>query len=175
MALGIVGWFQVVKRISMLPIVCFTPQQDCTAALVNRIAKVKNALYIQAYSFTSKSISQAVVDAQKRGVDVRFIVDKTQFDCQHFSIAGRVLAAGVNSRVDVKPIIAHNKIMIGDHRWVETGSFNFTFSAQHRNAENMVFLFDSHSIQAFNSNFLERWKQSVPIIQNPCHFKRYNK
>ena len=65
--------------------VCFTPKQDCTDLIVDTIATAKKTLLVQAYSFTSAPIAKAVVDARKRGVDVRVILDKSQFSQKYSS------------------------------------------------------------------------------------------
>jgi isopropylmalate/homocitrate/citramalate synthase len=48
--------------------------------------------------------------------------------------------AGIAVRQDGKHAIAHNKVMVIDQAVVITGSFNFTNSAETRNAENVLIL-----------------------------------
>ncbi len=57
--------------------------------------------------------------------------------------------------------IAHNKVMIFDRKTVETGSFNFTYSAQHRNAENVLIIQNKALAAAYLKNWFRRKKQSV--------------
>lgn len=161
-------------RKMMLPVICFTPQNHCANLLVQHINQLTSSLKVQSYTFTSKKIGRAIIAAYKRGVKVQMIFDKSQFDCQHYSYAGKMLRQGIPMRVDVKPTIAHNKVMLGDHTWVETGSFNYTYSAQHKNAENLLFLTGNRSIAAYQHNFQNRWQQSIPIIKDPCWFHRYS-
>jgi phosphatidylserine/phosphatidylglycerophosphate/cardiolipin synthase-like enzyme len=40
--------------------------------------QAQKTVYVQAYSFTTAPIAQALVDAHKRGVDVQVILDKSQ-------------------------------------------------------------------------------------------------
>ena len=49
---------------------CFVPGQDCTNVVVQELGKAKKFVRIQAYGFTSKPIEDALVSAEKRGVDV---------------------------------------------------------------------------------------------------------
>src|SRR5579862_9666291 len=56
-------------------IVLFSPSGGCTNALVAEINKATKTLDIEAYSFTSAPIADAVAAAFDRGVRVRLIVD----------------------------------------------------------------------------------------------------
>jgi phosphatidylserine/phosphatidylglycerophosphate/cardiolipin synthase-like enzyme len=63
-------------------------------------------------------------------------------------------------RFDGSHAIAHNKVMIVDDNIVITGSFNFTNSAQTRNAENLLVLRSADLAQNYKANWLEHWKHS---------------
>jgi phosphatidylserine/phosphatidylglycerophosphate/cardiolipin synthase-like enzyme len=51
--------------------VCFTPGGNCTDAIVRALGDAKRTILVQAYSFTSAPIAKALLDAHKRGVQVR--------------------------------------------------------------------------------------------------------
>ena len=116
---------------------CFTPGEDCSTLLINQINAAQKSIDVQAYSFTSYKIAKALVKAAQRGVEVKIILDKTQFDGLHFSVAAYLQQAGITLYNDNQVAIAHNKVMIIDDAIVETGSFNFTYAAQNKNAENI--------------------------------------
>jgi len=48
----------------------FSPHGGCTDSIVKEISKAKSEILVQAYSFTSKEIAKALVDAHKRGIHV---------------------------------------------------------------------------------------------------------
>jgi phosphatidylserine/phosphatidylglycerophosphate/cardiolipin synthase-like enzyme len=141
---------------------CFVPDgPSCERLLVDTINSTKRSLLIQAYSFTSAPIAQAVVKAHQRGVDVRVILDKSQVS-QKYTSATFLRNEGVPLVIDTKPAIAHNKVMVFDHEAVFTGSFNFTRAAQSRNAENgMVIRGDSSVVKAYTDNWTTRFNQST--------------
>lgn len=58
--------------------VCFTPGNDCSLKIINVISQAKKQILVQAYSFTSKPIANALVQARKRGVEVKVILDGSQ-------------------------------------------------------------------------------------------------
>lgn len=139
--------------------VCFTPGQPCTLLLVSTINEAKQSIYVQAYSFTSKPIADSLVAAEHRGVNVFIILDKSQLK-QRDSQLHAVFDAHIPIWIDSKVAIAHNKVMIIDGREVVTGSFNFTNSAQERNAENMLIVNDNVLANQYYINWLSRKNKS---------------
>jgi phosphatidylserine/phosphatidylglycerophosphate/cardiolipin synthase-like enzyme len=141
---------------------CFVPDgPSCERLLVDNIESTKRSLLIQAYSFTSAPIAQAVVKAHQRGVDVRVILDKSQVS-QKYTSATFFRNAGIMVVIDTRPAIAHNKVMVFDQEAVFTGSFNFTRSAQRRNAENGILIRgDSSIIKSYTDNWNSRFNQST--------------
>jgi len=138
---------------SLPPIeVYFSPKGGCTEAVVKEIDAAKTKILVQAYSFTSAPIAKALVDAHRRGVDVRVILDKSQRG-EKYSSADFVQHAGIPIWIDAKHQIAHNKIMIIDGATVITGSFNFTKNAEQNNAENLLVLRSPELATKYASNW----------------------
>jgi hypothetical protein len=50
---------------------------DPTESVVAAVDHAHKQVLVQAYEFTSAAIAKSVVDAQKRGLDVRVILDKS--------------------------------------------------------------------------------------------------
>ncbi len=119
--------------------VYFSPDGGCTDAIVNALAAAHSRVLVQAYTFTAKPIAQALLDAKKRGVEVRIILDKSQ-RTERYSEADFFAHMGIPTFIDPVHAIAHNKIMIIDNNTVITGSFNFTKAAEEHNAENLLVL-----------------------------------
>ena len=143
--------------------ICFTPQENCTAILINQIKQAKNSIYIQSYSFTSYKIAKALVDAYERGVEVNLILDSSDFDPKNFSQESYFRASGLSIWRDDQVHIAHNKVMIFDENTVETGSFNYTTSAQKYNAENMLIIKDKTLAETYLKNWNTRKALSTKI------------
>ncbi len=115
----------------------FSPKGGCTEAVVREIQGARREVLVLAYSFTSKPISQALVDAKLRGVHVEIVLDhsneKEEYSDLHF-----FLEQGLAPLIDPHHAIAHNKVMVLDGRTILTGSFNFTHQAEAENAENLL-------------------------------------
>ncbi|MFZ3136229.1 MAG: phospholipase D family protein [Thermodesulfovibrionales bacterium] len=119
--------------------VYFSPHGSCTDAIVKEISRAKQEILVQAYSFTSKEIAKALIDAHKRGIHTEIILDKSN-KSQKYSAADFTFNMGIPTFIDAEHQIAHNKIMIIDKETVITGSFNFTKAAEEKNAENLLIL-----------------------------------
>ncbi len=121
--------------------VYFSPRGGRTEAIVAALNKAKSEVLVQAYSFTSKDIAKALVDAHKRGVHVEIILDKSNRNHKgKYSAADFTAHMGIPTFIDAEHAIAHNKVMIIDKDVVVTGSFNFTKAAENSNAENLIII-----------------------------------
>lgn len=125
--------------------VLFTPGDNVADSIVSEINNAKESVFVQAYSFTSPDIAKAVADAHKRKLNVIVILDKSQ-KTEKYSSATYLFNNNVPTYIDKKHAIAHNKIIIIDRKIILTGSYNFTKSAEERNAENSVKITDDQNI-----------------------------
>jgi len=119
---------------------------------VNALNLATNAVLVQAYSFTSAPIARALVEAQRRGVKVQIILDKSQ-RTEKYSEADFLTHQGVPTLIDAEHAIAHNKIIVIDSYLVLTGSFNFTRAAEENNAENLLLINDP----VLARQYIENW------------------
>lgn len=133
--------------------VYFSPKGGCTEAVVNELNSATKSIMVQAYSFTSAPIAEALVEAHKRGVKVEVILDKSQ-ETEKYSEADFLANMGVPVRIDAQHAIAHNKIMVLDDATVITGSFNFTKSAEQSNAENLLVIRSAELAGIYAGNWL---------------------
>ena len=132
--------------------VYFSPKGGCTEAAVKEINAARPTILVQAYSFTSAPIAKALVDANKRGVQIQVILDKSQRS-EKYSSADFVQHAGIPIKIDAKHAIAHNKIMVIDKATVITGSFNFTKHAEENNAENLLVIRSPELAAKYTANW----------------------
>ncbi len=152
--------------------VCFTPGEDCTGLITNELATAKHSVYVQAYSFTSTPIARALVDAEKRGVKVMVILDKSQSKHNRYTSATFLENNHIPIWIDYRPAIAHNKVMIIDDEIVITGSFNFTNAAQYKNAENLLVIHNKSLANVYTDNWQHRELQSYIYSGEAPHPKK---
>jgi phosphatidylserine/phosphatidylglycerophosphate/cardiolipin synthase-like enzyme len=135
----------------------FSPNGGCTQAVVEALNAAKRTILVQAYSFTSVPIAKALVEAKKRGVDVRVILDKSQ-RTERYSGATYLVNEGIPTYIDSAHRIAHNKVMVIDDQEVITGSFNFTKAAESGNAENVLLILHAPELAA---HYTSNWKEHL--------------
>jgi phosphatidylserine/phosphatidylglycerophosphate/cardiolipin synthase-like enzyme len=141
--------------------VYFSPRGGCTDAILSEINQAKTEILLQAYSFTSTPIAQALIRAHQRGVKISAVLDKSNRG-KKYSAATFLQNLGIPVFIDGQHAIAHNKIMIIDNRVVITGSFNFTIAAENKNAENLLILDDLPDLtRAYRENFHNHLRHAV--------------
>jgi phosphatidylserine/phosphatidylglycerophosphate/cardiolipin synthase-like enzyme len=136
--------------------VYFTPPVGAAAAIVRTIDASEREVLVQAYGFTHNAIAQALVRAHQRGVRVYVLLDKKSEKTNRYVI-DMLTQAQVDLRYDGKHAIAHNKVMVIDESVVITGSFNFTNSAETRNAENLLLLKSGELARRYKSEWQIHW------------------
>ena len=135
--------------------VCFTPPSGCGSLIAQEISKAKKTIFVQAYGFTSKPIIYQLKEAKNRGVKVSIILDGGHLS-KNKLIYQELKEVGIEVSSDKMSGIAHNKVMIIDKHKVITGSFNFTKSADTRNAENVVLIDDANIAKQYLVNWKSR-------------------
>jgi phosphatidylserine/phosphatidylglycerophosphate/cardiolipin synthase-like enzyme len=147
--------------------VFFTPGDDVTGKIRAAIDAAKVSVRMQTYSFTEREISQALVDARWRGVDVRVICDRSVRMARGSEVDFLFFGA-VPTWIDSNHDIAHNKVIVIDGRLVLTGSFNYTRSAQTRNAENCLFLTDPDIAASYTRNWEKHVREEKTVPYRPA-------
>lgn len=138
----------------------FTPGDDAAGLIVGTIDAAKSQVLVQAFSFTHREIADALIRAHQRGLDVQVIADKDQNELVESDALRRLVAAGLPVFLDADHLAAHNKVIVIDQNAMRptliTGSFNFTFAAQYRNAENVLVL---HGNPDLTRAFFDNWQR----------------
>lgn len=130
--------------------VYYSPLGGCEAAIVAAIKKAKTDIICIGYEFTSLPIALAMVEAKKRGVDVRVVLDPQESKWSQMPL---LLKNQILVWEDSRHRIQHNKYIVLDKKVVITGSYNFTRNAEHYNAENVLILNDSTLAAQYLTNF----------------------
>lgn len=144
--------------------VYFSPNGGTTQAIIKEINDARSEILVQAYSFTSSPIAKALVDANKRGVKVETILDKSQRK-ETYTEATFLSNMKIPTYIDSKHAIAHNKIIIIDKTTVITGSFNFTKAAEQNNAENLLVIKSKDLAKAYIANWEQHREHSEDYHQ----------
>lgn len=118
----------------------FSPKRNALEVVMSFILSAQSELLVAAYSFTSKEIAFALVEAKNRGVDVRVVVDHGQNNDEQggYKAVDYLSSQGIPVFRSENYAAMHHKFMVADGDSVQLGSFNYTASANSRNAETAV-------------------------------------
>lgn len=148
--------------------VFFSPWDDAEGALLREIGRARHSIHVQAYLLTSRNIARALQSAHGHGVRVSLLADREMVAKGDASLVPQLALAGIPVRLETRYALAHNKIMLIDAEEerpvIMTGSYNFTFSAQARNAENLLILRGNRTLmQTYLANWRRHWDEAQPF------------
>jgi len=147
--------------------VAFPPEEDATGLIVKALREASKSVRVLAYSFTSNEISFALIETKRRGIDVQIIADAEQIRRLEHNKIGLMHQAGVRVWLDEQHQSAHNKVMVidaeGANPTIITGSMNFTYSGQFKNAENLLILRGNKALaDAYATNWQRHHNHATP-------------
>lgn len=147
--------------------ILFTPWDDAEGALLRVIQQAQRSIHVQAYTFSSRNVGWALGEAKRRGVQVEMLADREQVARNEHSLVNTLHDSGIAVWFETRYANAHNKVMIidgeGPDPVVVTGSYNFTFAAQARNAENLLILRGNPPLaRAYLDNWRRHRRDAVP-------------
>ncbi len=136
----------------------FSPADDCPRRIGNLLRAAQQTADICVFTITDDRISDAMLEAHRRGVKLRVITDNEKVTDAGSDIF-RLDDAGVPVRMDRTEYHMHHKFALFDQRALVTGSYNWTRGAANYNAENMVICYDSRLIARFQRQFDHLWDE----------------
>ena len=143
--------------------------EECEPLILQAIRSAKKKIVVAAYAFTRARLAGALVEAHKRGVEVRMKVDARQ---NEYALAIKELRYLEDNGIVVTRIampdenaLMHNKFMVFDDRYVITGSYNYTTAAQVANWENVVWMDSPAMAEQYQRAWdaISSWVPSTPL------------
>jgi phosphatidylserine/phosphatidylglycerophosphate/cardiolipin synthase-like enzyme len=132
--------------------VFFSPNGGAESAIVRNIDSTRSHILVQAYSFTSQPIADALIRAKGRGCYVSIVLDKGQRKAKG-SQWQHCQEHNISVAFDMRAKIQHSKVLVLDSSKVVTGSYNFSKAADKSNAENLLILKDS----GLARHYIQEW------------------
>jgi phosphatidylserine/phosphatidylglycerophosphate/cardiolipin synthase-like enzyme len=146
--------------------VAFSPEAAAAQALVVKtINRAERTIDLAAYSFTSKPIVEALLEAKRRNVTIRVLVDKSSAEDKKGtgkSTLNTLVGAGIAARtVSIYPS-HHDKYIVADDKHLQTGSLDYAKSAAELNSENVLVLWNTPVVaKQYTTHFNNRWSRGV--------------
>ncbi|HDR2357109.1 TPA: phospholipase D family protein [Enterobacter roggenkampii] len=141
----------------------FSPERGALELVLNTIGSARESIRMMGYSFTSPEVVRALVDARRRGVDVKIVLDE-KGNRNRASVAAMnlVAGAGIPVRTNDRYAIMHDKVIVVDGQTVETGSFNYTRAGARKNSENVLVIREMPEVASrYLAHWQSRWSQGT--------------
>lgn len=144
----------------------FSPEAGAERLVLKVIHSARQELRLAAYSFSSPAVTQALISAKQRGVDVQLVVDYKRNQGSSSIAALRLLAeAGIAVRTNTCYALHHDKYVIVDRQHVQNGSFNYTSGAAKHNSENVLVVWNDATLAAaYLQHWQSRWDQASILV-----------
>lgn len=137
------------------------PNKECSMCNINKIIgwlnKTKKTLDICMYMFNHELLLIAILNAHKRGVIVRIILND-----DNINTSWRIGSVGILKRVKKAQHVdklMHHKFIIIDHKKVISGSLNWNIQSIRANWENAFITNNCELVNSFRQEFQRLWKQ----------------
>ena len=148
---------------------CFSPHGKCSVHIAREIEQAKKELLVAVYAFTSEELAEALVQAKKRGVMVQVIIDQ-EFDARNDKSKGKFLegqkitvrrSSGAKATTANRESgLMHQKFAVIDRKTIFTGSYNWTYSADSLNDENLLWFRDAGPLaEEYRKIFMQLWER----------------
>ena len=135
----------------------FSPDDGVLNALAPVVNSAQESVYFLAFSFTSNELGDIVREKDAAGLTVRGVMEDEQVKSNQGTEYDPFLQAGLDVRVDGNAGQMHHKVFIIDEKIVVLGSYNFSQSAETRNDENVLIIYNAAIAQQFMQEFERIW------------------
>ena len=145
--------------------VAFSPEAGAEALVLKVIGSARQSIRLAGYSFTSPSIVRSLMDAKRRGVDVKVLLDdKGNRGQASIAAMNLIVGASIPLRVVSAYAIHHDKYVVVDGKHIETGSFNYSQAAAKSNSENVLVIWDNPIVAGrYFAHWESRWRQGIEV------------
>ncbi|MBX2900738.1 MAG: DUF1669 domain-containing protein [Cyclobacteriaceae bacterium] len=141
----------------------FSPGDACKNIIIQQIRQAISLLQICVFTISDDTITSAILDSHKRGVQVKIITDNDKLLDEGSDIE-QLAGEGIPVRIDRTANHMHHKFMIADSKALITGSYNWTRSAARFNHENILLTREGGVIKSFGKEFDQLWN-SLAIFE----------
>jgi phosphatidylserine/phosphatidylglycerophosphate/cardiolipin synthase-like enzyme len=129
--------------------------------LIAHISAAQRTIHVAAFEFDLLPVAEALIAAEKRGVEVRWVTDD-EYGMQADADEGARLFAklrrgGGQVKDDAGGALMHNKFWVFDDQTVWTGSANVTANDNFHNNNNVIVIQSQEVAAAYEREFAELW------------------
>lgn len=131
------------------------------------IRSAKKTLQVGMFTFNRQDFAKELIDAMKRGIDVKVVIDHLQGNGQSSQVVEMLMNNGVDIHLSKGPEMLHHKFLIVDGNTLVNGSANWTKRAFTENDDCFMIL---HDLTAKQKMLLESlwsiiWQESKAPVK----------
>jgi len=136
-------------------------QGSIEGRLIEKINAAQTSIHIASFEFDLTPVAEALIAAQERGVDVRWVTDD-EFGIESDEEPGHgqfalMEDAGIEIRSDTRSALMHNKFWIFDNELIWTGSTNITENGIFKQDNNTIVIQSAELAAIYEREFQEMW------------------
>jgi len=136
----------------------FTPEHNMQEIISAMIKHTSETLDLCVFTITNSELADEIIECKKRGARVRIITDDEKIHDRGSEIR-RLERAGIPIKTDHSHYHMHNKFGVLDNRLLITGSFNWTYTANKHNQENLLATTNSDLVAQYQYEFERLWNE----------------
>jgi phosphatidylserine/phosphatidylglycerophosphate/cardiolipin synthase-like enzyme len=138
----------------------FSPDDGVAVPVLEILNNAEESIYFMAFSFTTDEFGEAIRTQAENGLTVAGVMEEQQVKSNLGTEYDPFKQAGLDVFIDGIEGQMHHKTMIIDERIVITGSYNFSRSAETRNDENLIVIYNEEITDFFLQEFQRVYQQS---------------
>lgn len=139
--------------------VWYAPEDRPLERMVRIYDRAKRYIFVASYGFTSPLSVKALVEAKRRGVEVRILTDRERLnDPKQQTALSALREAGIPIKINQHDGLMHLKQVVVDDEINTTGSMNQTTSGNRYNDERLDIIRDHVITVKAREKFLSLWK-----------------
>lgn len=147
----------ILKDTKILPL--FSPKDKIISTnIIPLINKAEKYIYIPTFVLTHEELKNSLINARKRGVQIKIIHDATNYKASNIKI---LRENGILVKVENYAGKVHSKTMIIDDKYLIIGSMNFSKNGENKNDEN-VLIIENKILAKYYRGFFEYLWQKIP-------------
>jgi phosphatidylserine/phosphatidylglycerophosphate/cardiolipin synthase-like enzyme len=129
-------------------------------SLVDLISTAQDSIDFMAFSFTSDKLRDAILAQSEAGLTISGVMEADQVKSNAGTEYDPFKQAGLDVLLDGNEGQMHHKVIIIDKSIVVLGSYNFTNSAETKNDENLLVIYNKDIAAQFIKEFQRVYKQA---------------
>ena len=131
----------------------FSPDDGVQSKLIPLLQGAEKSIYFLTFSFTANELGDIIRTKAEDGVTVKGVMDEEQIRSNQGTEFDPFKQAGLDVLIDGNEGQMHHKVFIIDGKIVVTGSYNFSQSAETRNDENLLVIYDEQLADQYLQEF----------------------